>query len=290
MENSAHADPSDSVPAYPTSSEGIQLTDTHTGARKPLDLHHATSSSPDLIKPSLPALGMANATLSRTRTLPLKSPKRSPSIFPTLQGITFEIENLERLRRWVLGLAIGNCPLLILPYTLCVYPLHFSRFRPRARPLTELHISTVAVVPVRSREHVRFLLPPCVGVGVEEIWLERPAHFRHFLIRRYSKKDQKHIPFEFENRSRERTKEVPLYLIAGVRRPQTASFMVFLILIKKRAPLPSAATLRYCHPIARRRLLTSVVPEVHRGVDTASLSSTVLCVTEQDRTPLSHSR
>jgi hypothetical protein len=246
MENSAHANPSGSVPAYPTSSEGIEQTDTHTGARKILDLHHATSSSPELIKPSLPALEMANASLSRTRTLPLKSPKRSPSIFPTLQGITFEIESLERLRRWILGLAIGNCSLFLLPYTLCVYPLDFSRFRPRTRPLTELHISTVAVVPVRSREHVRFLLPLCVRVGVE-IWLERPVHFRHFLIRRYSKKDQKHIPFEFENRSRERSQEVPLCLIAGVRRPQTGSFMAFLILIKKRAPLPSAATLRYCN-------------------------------------------
>src|SRR5712671_1157817 len=107
---------SSTVSAYPAVFEDRQQGDIPTNPRKTLDLHHAASSSPDLnqqSKPSLPALRTANAGLARTRTLPLRSPKRSPSIFPTLQGITFEIENLESLRRWVLGLAVGNCRLLV---------------------------------------------------------------------------------------------------------------------------------------------------------------------------------
>jgi hypothetical protein len=118
MEQSAHAHPgpSGSVTTYPTAPEDGQQADTHIDIRKALDLFHGTSSSPDLnakIKPSLPDLGPANVGLSRTRTLPLRSPKRGPSVFPTLQGITFEVEDLERLRRWVLGLAIGNFYLLV---------------------------------------------------------------------------------------------------------------------------------------------------------------------------------
>lgn len=103
---------SGSIPVYSTVPEGSQQTDTQIDARRTpgLDLFHVTSSSPDLnlkINPSLPALERANISLNRTRTLPLRSPKRSPSIIPTLQGITFEVENLERLRHWILGLAIG---------------------------------------------------------------------------------------------------------------------------------------------------------------------------------------
>lgn len=118
MEQSAHAHPgpSDSVTTYPTAPEDSQQADPHIDIRKALDLFHGTSSSPDLnakIKPSLPDLGRANVSISRTRTLPLRSPKRGPSVFPTLQGITFEVENLERLRRWVLGLAIGNFDMLV---------------------------------------------------------------------------------------------------------------------------------------------------------------------------------
>ncbi|KAI0303678.1 hypothetical protein B0F90DRAFT_1310805 [Multifurca ochricompacta] len=93
-----------------------QQADNSLHARKTLDLHHSTSSSPELkIKPSPSALALATTSLSlsRVRTLPLKSPKYSTSGVPTLEGITFEPENLERLRRWVLGLAIGNCCLLV---------------------------------------------------------------------------------------------------------------------------------------------------------------------------------
>jgi hypothetical protein len=119
MENSTDSESSGSVPSY--QADSIQF-DT----RKTVDLHHRTSSSPDLkIKQSLPALDFASISLSRTRTLPSRSPKRTPSILPTLQGIAFEIENLERLRRWVLGLAIGNCCLLVQLYILRTYPSHF---------------------------------------------------------------------------------------------------------------------------------------------------------------------
>lgn len=116
MEDDERSASPSSVSTYPTVSENIRRADAHTDARsRILDLHHvAASSSPDLnlkIKPALPSL--ANSSLSRTRTLPLRSPKRTTSIFPTLQGISFEVESLERLRRWVLGLAIGNCCLLV---------------------------------------------------------------------------------------------------------------------------------------------------------------------------------
>jgi len=109
MEKGAYPWPSGGVLAYSAISEDSQQADID--GRRTLDLYHATSSSPDLsskIKPSLPDLRAADVSLSRTRTLPLRSPKRGPSFFPTLQGITFEVENLERLRCWVLGLAIGN--------------------------------------------------------------------------------------------------------------------------------------------------------------------------------------
>ena len=104
-----------SVSTHPAVSEDIRQPDAHVDAiSRTLDLHHITSSSPELnlkIKPALPPL--PHSTLCRTRTLPLRSPKRTSTIFPTLQGISFEVENLERLRRWILGLAIGNCCLLV---------------------------------------------------------------------------------------------------------------------------------------------------------------------------------
>jgi hypothetical protein len=115
MEDDERSASPGSVSTYPTVSEDIQQADAHLDASsRTLDLHHIASSSPELnskIKPALPSL--ANSSLSRTRTLPLRSPKRTTSIFPTLQGISFEVESIERLRRWVLGLAIGNCCLLV---------------------------------------------------------------------------------------------------------------------------------------------------------------------------------
>ena len=116
MENSADSGPSSSVSARLVAFENVG---THSGTNQTLDLHHGSVSSPDLqIKPLLPA---PDVSVSRTRTLPLRSPKRSPTIVPTLQGVTFDIEKLERLRRWVLGLAIGNCCSLVQPCTLCLF-------------------------------------------------------------------------------------------------------------------------------------------------------------------------
>ena len=112
----------------------------------------------------------------------------------------------------------------------------------------------------------------------------------HFPTRRYLRKVQKHTPFAYESKLQERIKEVPLYLTADVRRLRTASFTAFLILIKKRVPPLSVDTLRYCHRIARPRLLISVVLEVHRGVNTSPLSGTILCLTRQVRASLSRSR
>lgn len=110
-----------------------------------------------------------------------------------------------------------------------------------------------------------------------------------FPTQHYLRKVRRHTPFAYENKSQKGIKEVPLYLTADVRHLRTASFTAFLILIKKGAPPLSADTLRYCHRIVRSRLLISVVPEVHRGVNTSPLSSTILCLTRQVRAPLSHS-
>lgn len=116
MENSADSEPSSIVPAHLVAFGNVG---THLGTNQ--TLHHGSVSSPDLqIKPLLPATGVS---VSRTRTLPLRSPKRSPTIMPTLQGVTFDVENLNRLRRWVLGLAIGNCCSLLQPCNLCAYSL-----------------------------------------------------------------------------------------------------------------------------------------------------------------------
>jgi hypothetical protein len=118
MENSPDCTSSASIPGYRAVSEDSQQS------RKTVDLLHGASSSPDLnTRPPLPTLELANISLSRTRTLPSRSPKHAPSIVPTLQGITFEGENLERLRRWVLGLAIGNYCLLVQLYILSTYLL-----------------------------------------------------------------------------------------------------------------------------------------------------------------------
>ena len=115
MEDDERSASPSSVSTCPVASEDIRQPYARIDASsRILDFHHVTSSSPDLnlkIKPALPSLTISS--LSRTRTLPLKSPKRTTSIFPTLQGISFEVENIERLRRWVLGLAIGNCYLLV---------------------------------------------------------------------------------------------------------------------------------------------------------------------------------
>jgi hypothetical protein len=113
MENSPDSPSSASVPGY----RAVRVSEDSQQSRKTVDLLHGASSSPDLnTRPSLPTLQLANISLSRTRTLPSRSPKHAPSIVPTLQGITFEGENLERLRRWVLGLAIGNYCLLVQLY------------------------------------------------------------------------------------------------------------------------------------------------------------------------------
>ena len=120
MENCADSGPASSVPPHLMAIENVG---THLGTNQTLDLHHGSVSSPDLqlqIKPLLPA---ADVGVSRTRTLPLRSPKRITTGIPTLQGVTFDVENLERLRRWVLGLAIGNCCSLIQPCTLYTYTL-----------------------------------------------------------------------------------------------------------------------------------------------------------------------
>ncbi|KAH9168834.1 DUF1630-domain-containing protein [Lactarius sanguifluus] len=53
---------------------------------------------------------------------------RSPTGVPTIQGVTFDVENLERLRRWVLGLAIGNCCLLVRPPRICSFFFLCSAF------------------------------------------------------------------------------------------------------------------------------------------------------------------
>jgi hypothetical protein len=112
MEEGAHLGSSSVLASSPISEDSQEA---EVDGRRTLDLYHATSSSPDLslTRPSLPDLRLADVSLSRTRTLPLRSPKRGPSFFPTLQGVTFEVENLERLRRWVLGLAIGNFCMLV---------------------------------------------------------------------------------------------------------------------------------------------------------------------------------
>jgi hypothetical protein len=115
MEDDERSGSPSSLSTHPAISEDIQQADAHLDPNsRALDLHHIASSSPDLnlkTKPELPSL--ANTSLSRTRTLPLRSPKRTTTIIPTLQGISFQVENIERLRRWLLGLAIGNCCLLV---------------------------------------------------------------------------------------------------------------------------------------------------------------------------------
>jgi hypothetical protein len=113
MKKGANAGPSGSIPTYPVVLEDSRHL--HVDVRRALDLHHTASSSPDLkIEPPLPDLGQLDVSLSRTRTLPSRSPKRvGPAFFPTIQGTTFEVENLERLRRWVLGFAIGKFHLLV---------------------------------------------------------------------------------------------------------------------------------------------------------------------------------
>ncbi len=119
MENSVNSGPSSSVPTHTVA---LQNVGTHSGTRQSLDVHHVSVSSPELqTKPSLPALGIVDLGISRTRTLPSRSPKRGPIVVPTLEGVTFDVENLDCLRRWILGLAIGNCRLLIQQCTWCAY-------------------------------------------------------------------------------------------------------------------------------------------------------------------------
>ncbi|KAH9064018.1 hypothetical protein EDB87DRAFT_1786195 [Lactarius vividus] len=123
MENSADPGPSSSVPAHLVAFESVG---THSGTNQTLDLRRGSVSSPDLqIKPLIPALGIADVSVSRTRTLPLRSPKRSPTGVSTIQGVTFDVENLERLRCWVLGLAIGNFDFDLEqgPSLTCIFPL-----------------------------------------------------------------------------------------------------------------------------------------------------------------------
>jgi hypothetical protein len=249
MEDDARSASPSSVSTYPAVSEDAHQAGAHVDPRRTLDLHHgaSSSSSPDLnlkIKPSLPSL--ANASLSRTRTLPLRSPKRSTSIFPTLQGISFEVENVECLRRWVLGLAIGKlfC-FLVGPYILaCSYVAFSVDFDLEQGPLLSCIFPMLPLYPFEAENMFALFSVQCVPVEIE---LELVLSL-HFPTRRYSRKVQQHIPFAYENKLRERIKEAPLCLIADVCHLRTASFTAFLISIKKGALLPSAGTLRYRPP------------------------------------------
>jgi len=123
----------------------------------------------------------------------------------------------------------------------------------------------------------------CVPVDVE---LELVPS-RHFLIRRYLKKVQIYIPFVFENKFRG-IKWV-LSSTRDGRSLRTASFTAFLILIKRKAPLPNADTLKYCCQILRVASSHLCCPEVHRGFDTPPIPSAILCPTKPIRPSLSHS-
>lgn len=117
MEDSADSGLASSVPARLVISE---VVGTHLGTNQTLDLHHGSVSSPDLNKPPPPT---TDVSISRTRTLPLRSTRRISTGVPTLQGVTFDVENLEHLRRWVLGLAIVDFDLEQGPSLTCVFPL-----------------------------------------------------------------------------------------------------------------------------------------------------------------------
>ena len=286
MEKGAYPGPSGSVIAYSAAPEDIQQTDID--GRRTLDLYHATSSSPDLslkIKPSLPDLRVADLSLSRTRTLPLRSPKRGPSFFPTLQGITFEVENLERLRCWVLGLAIGNFFAFWSSLTRCVL-IHFISvdFDLEQGPSLSCIFPPLPLYPFEAEN--MFVLFTARWV-LAEVELELVPSL-HFLIQRHSRKARRHIPSVFENRFREQIKRVLLSLILDVPHLQMASFTASRILIKRKAPLPNADTLRYAASLYDYIFSSPFFPEVHRGLDTSPISSTILYLTKQVRAPLSN--
>ncbi|KAI0267715.1 hypothetical protein BC834DRAFT_869605 [Gloeopeniophorella convolvens] len=114
--------PSNIASVTPTDLERTQQI-IPTSKKRALGLHHDSPSSPDLkIRPSLPAIHVPSTSLSRTRTLPLKSPKYKLSNVPTLEGVTFEVESRERLRQWVLGLAIVDFDLEQGPSLSCIFP------------------------------------------------------------------------------------------------------------------------------------------------------------------------
>ncbi|KAI0067175.1 DUF1630-domain-containing protein [Artomyces pyxidatus] len=75
--------------------------------RRRLSSTPRSPSSPDLTRIALPPI-LPIKTLTRSRTLPRRSPTSAQFNIPTLEGVTFEADKLESLRRWILGLAIGT--------------------------------------------------------------------------------------------------------------------------------------------------------------------------------------
>ncbi|KAI9509798.1 hypothetical protein F5148DRAFT_1275067 [Russula earlei] len=142
MEGSPPSWSSGSAYACPPVSEDTQQSETRTDATIALDVLHpsAISSSPDLnFKPSLPALGTANVGLSRTRTLPLRSPKRTTSLFPTLQ-VDFDLEQGPSL----------SCIFPLLP----LYPFEAENIAFSAFPDSTLFNEGSEIHSFRIREHV----------------------------------------------------------------------------------------------------------------------------------------
>lgn len=120
----------DSTSNIASSMSNLQLLEVPAATPR-RDLDHATRSpsSPELLlRPALPPL-RSTKSLSRSRTLPPKSPQKFlHPVIPTLEGVEFGPEKLQRLRRWILGLAIGTYPCILLPDTQCLSCITFSGF------------------------------------------------------------------------------------------------------------------------------------------------------------------
>ncbi|KAI0041192.1 DUF1630-domain-containing protein [Auriscalpium vulgare] len=112
------------APAASASTASAVIPTALAQKRRLSKIQRSPSSAQLSFKPPLAPL-RPTKTLTRTRSLPLRSPTTAQANIPSIQDVAFDPERLVRLHQWALGLAIGtpvDFDLDLGPVISCIFP------------------------------------------------------------------------------------------------------------------------------------------------------------------------